>query len=302
MILDRLGLWPARAVWLVAPATIGPVLGRAIEGRASTPRLLVEIGLWAAWFVVLVALLTPSPRSLTISRIAAPATVGVAVLAASSAGWGGTAGLAIAWAAVVTAIAFLPTVGDRMINGSAYGSERRMALRPPGFALLGPVQLAWLVAAAGLVVPPVLLLREWYVAAVVAAVIGAAAVWAGSRVLHQLARRWIVFVPAGFVIKDSMLLVDAVLFPRSQVSSVGPALVGEGSDHDGPERIDLSGGAMGLAIEVALKQPTPITLRERGEARSLEVTNIVFTPTLPGAMLSEARIRGLKIGTASTPA
>jgi hypothetical protein len=32
-------------------------------------------------------------------------------------------------------------VGDRMVNGSSYGDERRMPLRPPGVLLLGPFEL-----------------------------------------------------------------------------------------------------------------------------------------------------------------
>ena len=65
------------------------------------------------------------------------------------------------------------------------------------------------------------------------------------------------------------------------------------------DRTDLTGAARGLALEVALKEPTPVTLRVRNEATSIEVANLVFTPTLPGAMLREARIRGLRIGTPS---
>ena len=102
------------------------------------------------------------------------------------------------------------------------------------------------------------------------------------------------------MIRDPMALIDAVLLRRNAVTALGPALAGddpaavEGADAG---RTDLTGGARGLAVEVALREPTPIGLRVRNEARNVEVTNIVFTPSLPGAMLSEARIRGLKIGT-----
>jgi hypothetical protein len=303
MFLERPGLWPARAVWLIAPLAIGSGYAQLFESKSSTAGLIVEIALWLAWFAVLVATLTPSPRSLTICRIAGPAALGATILVAVSGRWEASTALALGFAAVFCALVFLPTFGDRMINGSAYGSERRMALRPPAFVLLGPAQLAWLLVFAGLVVAPALVLAEHYIFAFFAAALGAAAVWAGGRILHQLARRWIVFVPAGFVIRDPMLLVDAVLLRRNEVAALGPALAEDGS---GGDRVDLSGGALGLALEVALKQPTPMTTKERDEAKRLkpnniEVTNIVFTPTLPGALLSEARIRGLKIGEAPTP-
>ncbi|MEM9652891.1 MAG: hypothetical protein AAGA65_12395 [Actinomycetota bacterium] len=349
MLLDRLGLWPARAIWLAAPLTTGAALSQTLESEASTPALIVEIALWLAWFVVLVAGLTPSPRSLTVVRVMAPAAFGACVLVGFSGHWTGTTLLGLGWAALFTAVAFLPTVGDVMVNGSAYGSERRMTLRPPAFVLLGPAQLAWLVIFGGLVCWAVLLLAERYVLAAIALVVGAGAVWAGARILHQLARRWVVFVPAGFVIHDPLLLVDAILLRRNEVTRLGPALEGpppvgatrtgaptdrsggtepeggpdhraadatdrngfgngdsrngsahnDGGDHagDGPFQ-DLSGGALGLALEVALRSPTPVTVRERGQARNTELGTIVFTPTLPGAMLREARIRGLKIASA----
>ncbi len=295
MDLEQLGLWPARLVWLLAPLTIGPGLSPALEAKASTPGLLVEVALWVSWFIVLVAALTPSPRSLTICRIAGPAALGSTMIAGFAEGWGGETLLAVGFGSLFTALAFMPTFGDRMINGSAYGSERRMALRPPAFVLLGPAQLAWLLVFLGLASAPLLILAERYVLAALAAALGAVAVWAGGRVLHQLARRWVVFVPAGFVIHDPISLLDAVLLPRNQVAALGPAL----NDGEQSNRIDLSGGALGLALEVELKKSTPITTRERGQLNNLEVSNLVFSPTLPGAMLSEARIRGLKIGEAS---
>lgn len=294
MLLDRLGLWPARATWLVAPLTIGSALSQVLESEASTPALIVEISLWLAWFAVLVATLAPSPRSLTAARVMGPAAFGVSLLVGLSGFWTGETFLGLGWAALFTAIVFLPTVGDLMVNGSAYGSERRMTLRPPAFVLLGPAQMAWLLIFGGMVVWAVLILSERYVLAAIAVIIGAAAAWAGGRILHQLARRWVVFVPAGFVIHDPLMLVDSVLFRRNEVTRVGPAV----EDVEGEGFQDLSGGALGLALEVALREPTPVTIRERGQARNTELATIVFTPTLPGAMLSEARIRGMKIASA----
>jgi hypothetical protein len=291
-MVDRYGLWSARLLWLLGPAAAGPALGRLLTDRGDGAALIVEIAAWAGWFAVLVASLVPAPRSLTVTRIAGPVAVGAGAIIAAVEGLDGATVGAVVWAVLVTAVLYLPSVGDRMINGSAYGSERRMALRPPGFVMIGPAQVAWLAVFAGLMIPIALALHERWVPAAIASVVGAAGVWAGGRILHQLSRRWIVFVPAGFVIRDPMQLVDAVLFRRNEVVALGPALAdGEVAG----DRTDLSGGARGLALEVALREPTPIALRVHAEARNLEVSNIVFTPTLPGAMLREARIRGLRI-------
>ncbi|MGH1493068.1 MAG: hypothetical protein ACRBK7_27345 [Acidimicrobiales bacterium] len=302
--LEQLGLWPARVLWLLAPLTVGTGLTDALESQASTPGLIVEIALWLSWFAVLVAALTPSPRSLTICRIAGPVAIGATILAGLADSWSSSRLVGLGFAVLFSAVSFLPTFGDHMINGSAYGSERRMALRPPAFVLIGPAQLAWLMVFFGLTAAPMLILAERFALAAVAIIVGAAAVWAGGRVLHQLARRWIVFVPAGFVIHDPMTVVDSVLLRRNEVATLGPASadqeLGSATGND-DLRIDLSGGALGLALQVALKKATPITTRKGREMNNREVDNLIFSPTLPGAMLSEARIRGLKIGQAAEP-
>lgn len=291
---------------MLASVVVGNGLNQWLDGRASLPALLVEILLWIGWFVVLVAMLTPSPRSLTISRVAGPAAMGLSVVSAFSTQWTSAAVLAVGFAALFSGLVFMPTFGDNMINGSAYGSERRMALRPTAAVLLGPIQLAWLLVFIGLVVAPALVLSERYVLAAIASVVGAVFVWAGGRILHQLARRWIVFVPAGFVIHDPMQVVDAVLFRRHDVKSLGPALLEKEptwssgvTSSAAPRRTDLSGGALGLALEVELKRPLPLSRRTRDGMTNIETANVVFSPTLPGALLSEARIRGIKIGEAS---
>ncbi|MEL7155635.1 MAG: hypothetical protein AAFN30_03445, partial [Actinomycetota bacterium] len=192
---------------------------------------------------------------------------------------------------MVSPITAVKATTATMINGSAYGSERRMALRAPGFALVGPVPAVWaalFAATAGLWLAA--LDGRWLAAAglaVVTAVVG----WLGWRVLHQLARRWLVFVPAGFVIHDQLMAVDSILLQRSVVATLGPATAGASDT-----ATDLSGRAPGLALEVALHQPVPFSRRTGGEVRTEESDRFIFTPSLPGAVLREARIRAIKVG------
>ncbi len=294
-LLERAGLWPLRVLWVLAPLIDGRAVTELLDARrdagADGGAVAAEVLLWAGWFAGFVATLVPSPVSLTAIRLTASTALGGALLLVIAEPGAPALG-ALLWGLVTTSVAFLPVVGDTMINGSAYGSERRMALRPPAYVLLGPAQVSWLCVAGGFLATVTLVLVERWILAIIVGLLGAVLGWAGFRILHQLARRWIVFVPAGFVIRDPMHLVDAILLRRQQVAALGPALEAESG------RTDLSGGARGLALEVEVKEPTPITIRVSNEATNLEVTNIVFTPTLPGAMLREARIRGLKIGTA----
>ncbi len=325
--LDRAGLWPTRVLWLLLPLAVGFGFRETTEGLPSSSRLAIEIFGWALWFGGLLATFVPSTVALTVSRILAPAIVGFGLaIAAITGGMPVSLLLAIGFGLLVCATVFMPSFGDQMVNGSAYGSERRMALRPPAFALFGPIQLAWLVSFVGLVAAPLLVASQRYVAAAAAGVIGVAFVYGSGKVLHQFARRWIVFVPAGFVIHDPLVVVDAVLFRRTTISALGPALdirtrsnsqEGKTSpqvpDSDNGETntindLDLSGGAPGLALAVSTKEPLPITIRPAGvfsggspvdtggNIKNLQTTTVVFTPTLPGQLLQEARVRGIKIG------
>lgn len=309
---DRLGLWPLRVAWFLTLPIVGAGLDGPTQQFDSPGPLLAEVCLWAAWFVGLVACLAATPIGLTVIRILTPATVALPLLAGALTGaWSTGLTSAVGFGMVVTFISYTPLVGDRMINGSAYGSERRMALRPPAFALLGPVQLAWALVAVGAVTGPILLADGRYVLGVVATILGVGAVLAGWRVLHQLARRWIVFVPAGFVIHDHVMVVESILLRRTMVTALGPASSppeqapaargdrrdDETDEADGGAAVDLSGGAYGLALEVVLDEPTVFGRREsKKQVANIDADRIVFTPTLPGAVLTEARARAITIG------
>ena len=174
-----LALWALRLLWLLLPVAGGVGFRAALESVADTPGLVIEIGLWMVWFVGLVAVLTPHPLTLTVVRILGPAVVGFAVIAGFRDGWGPATLASLGSGFVASAVALLPAVGDAMVNGSAYGSERRMSLRAPAVAFLGPIPLAWAVIFAGLSGWAVLAAAERYWLALIAALIGALAVWAG---------------------------------------------------------------------------------------------------------------------------
>jgi hypothetical protein len=177
-----------------------------------------------------------------------------------------------------------------MVNGSAYGSERRMGLRPPGYAVFGPIQLAWLLLFFGVALPMMAFGDgRWLLAGLVIAP-AAAAARLGWRVLHQLSRRWLVFVPAGFVIHDPVLLGEAILMRRTTVSSLGPA-----TEADLEQACDLSAAATGLSLTVVLNEPVNFAQRSKRDLIVTEADQIVFNPTLPGAVLGEARTRAITI-------
>lgn len=287
------GPWPARVTWALLPLAVGPALGSALDGHSRSVELVGSVLSWGAWAGILVAVLIPRTVSLTALRIVAPAALLAANWAALSEGRGGAAVVAVTWSAVTAVVALAPTTGEMFVNGSSYGDERRLPLRPPGPLLLAPVPLAWAAALAGPVAAPLLLAAEAWAAGAVVAVLGAPAGVVSIRALHGLSRRWVVFVPAGLVLHDHHALVDPVLFPRSSIHRLGPAPATAGDDG----ALDLTLGALGLALELRLGDDAEIVPRRRD--RRVEVAHVqrlLFTPTRPGVLLREAARRRIAVG------
>ncbi|MGH9235215.1 MAG: hypothetical protein ACRD0R_17970 [Acidimicrobiales bacterium] len=283
--------WPARVTWLLLPLAAGPALGDALAEQLADERavqIVASAGAWLVWVAVLVATLVPTTVSLTVLRIAAPTAVLASLAALVTVGTTGAAvgGLA---AALVAALATLaPETAEVFVDGSSYGDERRLPLRVPAALLAGPAELAWLAAVAGPVAGPLALAAGRWVVGVLALAAGLPAAWWGARALHSLARRWLVFVPAGVVVHDPLTLAEPVLLRRGLVRSVGPAPADT-------EALDLTGGASGLALEVRLSEPVALVpvARRRLTAEVTDVDALLVTPSRPGRVLAEARRRRL---------
>ncbi len=282
--------WALRALWLVLPFTAGPVLAAALDGASPSLRATASVGAWSAWAVVVVALLVPSCPSLTVVRVVAPAALAAAVVAAAT-GESSSAevasGLATSVAAV--ALAMLPETGTWMVNGDAYGDERRHLLRPPAVLVAGPIPMAWAVLVASIVGGPLLVAAGREVVGGLALVVGIPVAVVLARALHSLTQRWAVLVPAGLVVKDHLAVLDPVLLRRTDIEVLAPAPADA-------ESLDLTAGARGMALEARLHEAVPLVRvrpgRRRGEpGRSAALR---FTPTRPGTVLVEARRRRIR--------
>jgi len=278
--LRRAFPWILRAWWAALPFTAGPAFAHALRHADGPVQAVASVGLWVGWAVGLAAVLVPHPVSLTVLRVVAPAAAVAAVAAAVGEG---ESVLAVAWTAVAAALVLAPDTGMLCVNGPAYPNERRFPLRAPGPLLLGPLELAWALALAGAVSGPLLLAaRDWLWGALAVAV-GFPLAWLLLRALHQLSKRWAVFVPAGLVIVDPIGLTDSVLLRRQQIRALRPAL----ADTTG---LDLTQRAPGLALEAVLTESLDVVLARpgRGQGASTSASSLLFTPTLPGAVLEEA--------------
>ena len=276
-----------RGLWVALPFTVGPSLAASLDGAGEPVRTVASLGLWAGWAVGVAAVVVPHPIGLTALRLLAPAAVAAALAAAVD---GEPSALAVGWALVAAAWAFTPAVGAVWVNGPSYPNERRYLLRVPGPLLLGPLAVAWALVVAGIAAGPLLLAAERWVAGGAALAVGVPVAWVLARSMHNLTRRWAVFVPAGMVLHDPLTLVDPILFERKLVARVRPAPADSTA-------LDLTQRAPGLALEVELRAEAPFTLLTPGkrEGRSVTTDRFLFTPTRPGALLDEARRRRLPV-------
>jgi hypothetical protein len=286
------GPWPARATWALLPLLVGPALGGALDEHSLAVARTASVLAWGTWVLVMVAVLVPRTVSLTALRVATPAALAVANWAALAGDRSADDLVAVAGAAIAVVAAFSPTTGEVFTNGSSYGDEARMPLRVPTPLVLGPVPLAWVAAVAAPIAGPLLLAAEQWVAGAIVLVIGAPIAAAAARALHGLSRRWAVLVPAGLVLHDLQALVEPVLFPRPSIRRLGPAPADATTT-----ALDLTQGALGLALELDLAEPVLVAPRRNRKELAVEaVDRLLFTPTRPGALLRRAAARRIPVG------
>jgi hypothetical protein len=289
-VSDRVVAWLLRGVWAPLAFTVWPAVAGGLRHQSGAVRTTAAVGGWVVWAAVLVATLGPAPVGLPALRCAAPAVLAAVVAAAATGNPSALAtGVAVAWAALATVVVSLPATALFCVNGPAYPNERRFPLAVPGALLVGPVELAWALAVAPLPAAALLLAGgHWVLGGLLAAVAVPGAALFG-RALHQLSRRWFVFVPAGVVLHDPMSLREPVLFPRAEVEQLGPAPPGSDS-------LDLTQGAAGLRLELRLLQKVPMVLRRGRRGEQGASARLLFTPTRPGLVLGAAVERRLPVG------
>ena len=284
--MERLLPWLVRGLWAGLPFTTGPALAAALDSASRPVQLVASTLLWLGWAVGMVAAFAPHPLALTALRVVAPAAVVVAMVAAIA---DEPSALAVAWAGVACAWAFAPAIGAMWVNGPAYPNERRFLLRPPGPLLAGPLPAAWVLSVAGIAAGPLLLAARQWVLGAVLLLVGWPLAALLLKSIHNLSRRWAVFVPAGVVLHDPVVLFDPTLFRRQDITAFRPAAAADTASYD------LSQRAPGLGIQLELDEMTTITLLKPGrrDGVAIHASGLRFTPTRPGAVLEEARRRRL---------
>ena len=276
-------------VWASMPFTLGALIGDAVNAADDPFRTAASIGAWAWWFGSLIALAVTRPFTLTIVRLAVPAALLAAVWAALESSDGTLTVVGVVTAGVAVISVFMPGIGDRFVDGVSYGNERRFLLRPPGPVLLVAGPLTGLATVVGIAAGPLLLADERWVVGLIATPVGFGCAYFGFRTLNQLTRRFLVFVPNGFVIHDTTVMPEPVLFTTRELAGLGPAVADTRAK-------DLTAQALGLALELKLAEPTELTfVTGRASSEDQTVRSLLISASRPAAVMTVALERGIPI-------
>lgn len=236
---------------------------------------------WAAVAAMVVALVVPGALGLTIVRTAAPLGVVGAVGGLVADANGALAVAALAIALLATAVVMAAEFGEAMVQGAAYGDERRFPLRTPAAYYL-PVVASWVLWCGLLVGAVVLLGLRLWVPGAVGALATAALGWFLGRRLHRFSRRWLVIVPAGVVVHDHVVLAETLMVPTGNLRRCGLA-------YADTEALDLSGPAGGHLLEITvveMEKPILAPTRAEPKGKAFHAAAFLIAPSRPGRVLS----------------
>jgi len=279
-------MWLARIAWMALAVVPGALsVQRAADGAVPASfevgRIIAVVLLWLAWAVVAFGMIVLHPLSLAAVRWLSPMIAAQVWWMAwfaddAPAPWARL--LAAVCAVVVLLVVVRADFGARHVQAAAYGHERRHLLRPP-VAVILPSALVWLVA---LTLGAMALHAEPSAYTAVAATAGALVAAFGWWRVSVLARRWLVYVPAGIVVHDPLMLRDTFMVRRQDVRALGVADNSPSSD----ESFDITGTTWGRPVQITLAHLHDVSLSSFGArmTRTLDrvhVRALRIAPTQP---------------------
>lgn len=266
---------------------------------ALLPRAVASAGdssvgiwlVWGVWLLVAIAVLVPHPLALVMVRLVTPLLVlnGVAVLVHdSNPRWGAFLGPAIMLG--VGVVGFTASYGAIHAQAAAYGHERRHLLRPP-VAVIAPLTLLWM---ANLTLAATAIFADRLPVSMAAATLLVALGAFTLRRAMVLARRWLVFVPAGIAVHDPLFLRDTFMVRTHDVRALRAVDRSSVASNDSTdEAFDATGTTWGSPLELVLSHPHDVSLSSFGARLSrtldrLHVKSVLVAPSRPRAALADA--------------
>jgi hypothetical protein len=161
---------------------------------------------------------------------------------------------------------FTADYGSAHVQAGAYGNERRFLLRIPAPVVL-PTLITWALFATVLVVLENAVQSENYVLSIPLLLALIAMSWKFAPQMHRLSKRWLVRVPAGWVVHDDLLLAENLLVRSHNLVAIDFALAES-------DALDLSGMTRGVPIQISLREMTDVRLSQLG-ARLLKTMDVL---------------------------
>ena len=232
--------WPVRVLWIaiaLAPNGFGNVA-------------------WILWAVVAIGTWIHHPISLTTIRCLAPIAVFYSSVYALSESLSSLNIAVVTCGIISLMLMYTADYGSAHVQAGAYGNERRFLLRIPAPVVL-PTLITWALFATVLVVLENAVQSENYVLGIPLLLALIAMSWKFAPQMHRLSKRWLVRVPAGWVVHDNLMLAENLLIRSHNLSSMDYAL-------QGTEALDLSGLTRGVPIQLTLREMTDVRLSTLG--------------------------------------
>ena len=262
---------------------IGAGVGGLLDDRSAAVQVTGTTLAWAVWGTVVIASFISHPITLTVLRIGTPVVVGFMILDIFNQGTSGAQVIRVAVSIAVLLLSFSAEIGSIYVQGGAYGDEKRFALRPP-VVLIAPILLSTLVADLSIISLPLLIAaKNWTVAAVSLAGLYVSAKNLLPRI-HLLSRRWLVFVPAGVVVHDEIVLSTNLMIRKQELSHIQLA-------RDNSAAADLSALTWGVPLEFSFNKPLDISLTSIGAKHlntlsAIHAQSVLIATSRPGSVLS----------------
>ena len=274
-------LWSIRILVGCMPF-VGAGVGALLETRSTAIQIVGTVLAWLIWGLIVLASFISHPISLTVLRMGSPVVAGFLVFIATTYQGSTLQVINAAIGFAVLLISFSAEIGSIYVQASAYGDERRFLLRPP-VAFVAPVAISVVIVDFFIIATPMFFAAQIWLAGVISLIGLAACIKFMAPRIHQLSRRWLVFVPAGFVVHDEIVLSINLMIKKQELVAIQLA-------RDDTQAADLSALTWGVPLELSFNKTLDVSLTAIGARHlkavsAIHATSIIIAPSRPGAVL-----------------
>lgn len=262
---------------------IGAGVGELLDDRSASVQITGTAVAWVVWGAVVIASFISHPITLTVLRIGTPVVAAFIVFVAVTQGSSGSQIIGAAVGVAILLLSFSAEIGGIYVQASAYGDEKRFALRPP-VVLIAPISLSVLLTDLSILGLPMLVAAKNWAVAIIALIGFFISVKYLLPRIHLLSRRWLVFVPAGIVVHDEIVLSINLMIRKQDLLQMQLA-------RDNSAAADLSALTWGVPLELSFNKPLDVSLTAIGAKHlkavsAIHAQSVLIAASRPGSVLN----------------